>query len=319
MANELIWAYLIHLTSNYHGDFAPGDGGKCIKDTPIEWEKDVWTDTLNYLHGKNCCNTILVDVNDGVEYESHPEINAPGALTKSELSDEITKLRSMGFKVYPKLNFSACHDKWMGVYSRMLSTPLYYGFCKDVIDEISELFGNPELFHLGLDEECISTQENSHMCIIRGFDMYWHDAHYLFDLVEKRGARPWMWADHVWHTQKSRDAFLEKASKDVLYSNWYYGNWEHTSGWLHASLKAYEVLESHGFDQIPCGSTTVAPEYCHDNFKLTVENCTKTIAPERLHGFLMTSWAQTTQGGKAKLFEQADAMSEAYNFYYSKN
>ncbi|MBQ8758196.1 MAG: Tat pathway signal protein [Clostridia bacterium] len=318
MAKELIWAYLIHLSNNFGGDYPPGDGGECKKTEPLVLEKAVWTDALNYLHGKNCCNTILIDVNDGVEYESHPEINAPGAMTKAELADEIARLRKMGFKVYPKLNFSACHDKWLGVYSRMLSTPLYYQVCKDLIDEVSELFGKPELFHLGLDEECISTQANSHMCIIRGFDMYWHDAHYLFKCVEANGARPWMWADHIWHNPPSRDAFVAKASKDVLYSNWYYGNWEHTSGWLYDSLKAYEVLEAHGFDQIPCGSTTIAPEYCHDNMKLTVENCTKNVAPERLYGFLMTSWAMPTEKGKEKLFEQADAMAEAHDFYYGK-
>ena len=53
--------------------------------------------------------------------------------------------------------------------------------------------------------------------------------------------------------------------------------------------------------------------------KLTVENCTKTIAPERLHGFLMSSWARVTEQGKEKLFEQADAMKEAFDFYNSNN
>lgn len=316
MTKEMIWSYLLHLGNNMWGDFGPGDGGECLKTKAVQCDRTAWDKIVDYLHEKKCCNTILIDVGDGVEYESHPEINAPGCRTKKELADDIARMRSLGFKVYPKLNFSAAHDKWMGIYSRMLSTPAYYAFCKDVIDEISELFGKPELFHLGLDEECFSTQENSHMCIIRGFDMYWHDAHYLFKLVEANSARPWMWADHVWHNPKSMDAFINKASKDVLYSNWYYGNWEHTNGFLYDSMKGYEVLEAHGFDQLPCGGTaTMAPEYCHDNMKLTVENCSRIVAPERLCGFMMTSWSRTTDGGIDKLFEAADAMSDGFEYY----
>ena len=315
MKNEFMWGYLIHLGGGC--DFSPEDMGQCIKTVPLRCEKPIWREATEYLHGKNCCNAILIEVDDGVEFESHPEIKVPGAWTKAELADEIARLKSMGFKVYPHLNFSGCHDNWMGVYSRMLSTPQYYKFCKDLIDETSELFDKPEYFHIGFDEECYSTQENSTMCIIRGFDLYWHDVHWLSKVVEENGARPWMWADHVWHNPKSRDAFLEKASKELMYSNWYYGNWEHTSGWLRDSMDAYKILEDHGFDQIPCGSTTIAPEYCHDNMRLTVDHCLKNIAPERLHGFLMTSWAGTTSAGKEKLFEQADAMKEAYDFYNS--
>jgi hypothetical protein len=32
----------------------------------------------------------------------------------------------------------------------------------------------------------------------------------------------------------------------------------------------------------------------------------------------MTSWAGANAKGKEKLFEQADAMKEAYDFYYNK-
>ena len=225
----------------------------------------------------------------------------------------------MGFTVLPKLNFSAAHDKWMGIYSRMISTPQYYKFCKDIIDEVSELFGKPELFHLGMDEECHSVQTESPMCIIRGNDLLWHDINYLFDITEKAGARPWIWADHVWHTKESEKAFLENASKEALYSNWYYGDFKHTEGYLFNSMSSYETLEKNGFDQLPAGSNCDATiEFCRDNMKLTVEKCPEIIAPERLKGFMMTSWVMTTEKGRDRNLDAVDCMREAYDAYYKK-
>ena len=62
-------------------------------------------------------------------------------------------LRALGIEPLPKLNFSTCHDAWLGPYSRMVSTPAYYDVCRDLIDEVAELFGGPRFFHLGMDEE----------------------------------------------------------------------------------------------------------------------------------------------------------------------
>ena len=52
------------------------------------------------------------------------------------------------------MNFSAYHDLWLQEYGKsLISTPEYYKVCKDLIDEVCELFEYPEYFHLGLDEE----------------------------------------------------------------------------------------------------------------------------------------------------------------------
>lgn len=319
MAKELIWSYLVHLGECMWRDYGPGDFGQCIKTEPLSFHEPTWREISALLKEKGCCNTILIDLGEGVEYESHPEIKAPGSWSKQRLSEEISRLRSMGFKVYPKLNFSAAHDKWMGIYSRMVSTPQYYKFCKDIIDEVSELFSRPELFHLGLDEECISVQAKYPMCIIRGGDLLWHDINYLLDITRKNGARPWIWADYVWHDSVTQEQFIKNMPKDVLCSNWYYGDWTHTTDFLGRSIKGYSVLEENGFDQLPTGSNDErnVDFYCRDNIKLTVENCKKIIAPERLHGFMMTTWHMTTEEKKPRLIEAVEAMSDAHKFYIS--
>lgn len=319
MAKEFIWSYLVHLGECMWGDYGPGDGGKCIKTAPLSFDESTWKDISVRLKESGACNTILIDLGEGVEYESHPEIKAPSSWSKKKLADEIARLRSMGFKVYPKLNFSTGHDKWMGIYSRMVSTPQYYTFCKDIIDEVCELFSKPSLFHLGLDEECYSIQTKIPLCVIRNGDLWWHDVNYLFGLVEANGARPWIWADYVWHTKASEKDFIENMSHDVLCSNWYYGNWKHTEGFLADSMRGYSVLEENGFEQLPTGGNPYGTvEYCRDNMRLTVEKCVDIVSPEKLYGFMMTTWAMTTLEKKVQLDEAVDALTEAHKFYYSR-
>ena len=281
MSKELMWSFLVHLGESMWGDYPPGDGGKCINTNPVRFHEPTWHDISKRLKDEGCCNTILIDLGEGVEYESHPEIKVPGTWSKKKLADEIDRLRGMGFKVYPKLNFSTGHDKWMGIYSRMVSTPQYYAFCKDVIDEVSELFSNPELFHLGLDEEDIGIQSLIPLCIIRNDELFWHDVNYLFEITQKNGSRPWIWADYVWLNKKTREQFIKNMSREVLCSNWYYGDWTHTTDFFADSMRGYKDLEDNGFEQVPSGGNcNTVVEYCRDNMKFTVENCNKIISPD---------------------------------------
>lgn len=318
MSKEMIWSYLVHLGQCIWGDFPSGDGGYCTKTEPLVFHEPTWKEVSQKLKDDGKCNTILIDVGEGVEFESHPEIAAPGTWSKKKLSDEIIRLRSMGFKVYPKLNFSTGHDKWMGIYSRMVSTPQYYTFCKDVIDELCELFGNPELFHLGLDEECYAIQSKIPLCVIRNNDLLWHDINYLLKLTEANGARPWIWADYVWHTDNSKSEFIKNMSRDVLCSNWYYGDWTHTSDFWADSMEGYRTLEANGFEQLPTGGNCITtPEYCEDNMRLTVEKCSQIISQDKLAGYMMTTWEMTTEAKKDRLLAAADDLKVACDYYYS--
>lgn len=40
----------------------------------------------------------------------------------------------------------------------MVSTPAYYQCCKELIDEVTELFPSPRFFHIGMDEEKFNEQ-----------------------------------------------------------------------------------------------------------------------------------------------------------------
>lgn len=296
MAEKFIWSYLGHLGFNMWADPVEKDGIKCFPTRKgfqcasdhLRFDKDTWFKITDDLKDAGC-NQIVLDLGEGVQYESHPEIAVKGSWSKMKLSDELSRLRGMGFEVIPKLNFSTGHDEWLGIYSRMVSTPTYYKVCEDLIDEVCELFDKPRLFHLGMDEECFSIQETMNLCIIRHGDLYWHDFFKYVKSCEKNGARPWIWADYVWHNSRSRESFHKHMTKDILCSNWYYHRFEETNGWLYDSYSAYKDLEDHGFEQLPAASNC----YCPENMDLTVEHCVKTVAPERLKGFMMTTWMPT--------------------------
>lgn len=290
MANEKIWAFLAHLGYNMWADPLEKDGIHSIHTRGphgnarsfLRFDRDLWNEVTDRLAAAGA-NMIVLDIGEGIRYDSHPELAAEGAWSKDEVRRELDRLNGMGLEVIPKLNFSACHDEWMGVYARCLSTPMYYQFVEEIVAETAELFGNPRFFHVGMDEEDFGNQRYYNYVVIRQGELWWHDFNRLIACVEKTGARPWMWADYVWgHSEE----FLAKMSRDVVMSNWYYGNFENLPEDSTSGARAYDLLDKNGFDQIPGGSNWS----CDENFVRTVQYGRERLSDERTLGYLQTVW-----------------------------
>jgi hypothetical protein len=250
----------------------------------LRFDDSLWDDILRQMVEVGL-NMVVVDLGDGVQYESHPEIAVHGAWTLDRLRDELAKVRGMGLEPIPKLNFSACHDAWLGPYARCVSSDTYYQVCGDLIGEVVDLFDRPRFFHLGMDEETARHQRHHEYVLIRQYDLWWHDLEFLVERVEAAGVRPWVWSDYVWDHP---DAFYERMPKSVLQSNWYYGaEFSEEIGYV----KAYLDLDAHGYDQVPTGSNWSAD----GNIGGTVTYCRDHVAPERLLGFLQTVWRPTLE------------------------
>lgn len=297
MKNEKIWACLCHLGFNMWTDFEEKDGVKgfhfgenyeASATSRLRFQRDAWEKIVAMLV-KSGCNMIILDIGEGVRFDCYPEIAAEDAWSKDELRAELTRLRGLGFEVIPKLNFSTCHDEWMGPYCRMVSTPKYYEFVKNIIAECAELFDHPRFFHIGMDEEGIECQNDYNYVVIRQGDLWWHDFNFICDCVRDAGSRPWIWADYIWDHEK---IFLERMPKDVLMSNWYYGNFPDDYSASHKSTHAYELLAEHGFDQIPTGSLYFN---AHKNLPKTAEFARRHFNDEHLLGFMQTIWHSTTE------------------------
>lgn len=313
--HDFMWGVLVHLGTNMW--YEPWDKGHeaftQLWEIPgsykMRLDKNVWDEYMVYL--KECgVNTIVLDLGDGMIYDSHPEIAIEGSWTKTEMRVELKKLNEMGFEVVPKLNFSSCHDAWMKEYSRMLSTSVYYKFCEDIINEVCELF-KPRFFHIGFDEETYDVQKHYSYVVVRQGRLWWNDLYKLVDMVEKNGARVMMWSDYMCDHPEE---YLEKCPKSVIPCNWYYDdifdfNGEEIDSEIKMRLRPFELLEKHGFDQIPGGSSY----YRDDNITNLVKYCKEKISKEHLLGFIQTSWASVTEKEREKVFKSGTLLSKAIN------
>ena len=272
----------------------------------LRFDEEVWRRLTDRMVQKGF-NAVVMDLGEGCIYPSHPELAVKGSWSAERLQKELARLRGIGIEPIPKLNFSTCHDTWLKEYGRMVSTPEYYRVCADVIRDVCEIFDKPRLIHLGYDEENFGNQRKYAYAVVRQGELWWHDFLFFVKTVEKLGMRPWIWSDKIWH---GKDEFLSRMPKSVMQSNWYYRQWfdfESIPKERRVHLESFLTLEKAGFDQIPCGSNWA----CDENIAGLVRFCRKNIAPERLKGFLMTTWGPTLPNHEAKLLRGIDLAAAA--------
>lgn len=290
--SEFLWGNLVQLGMNMWSDVPVKSWGHMSEDhlpyvsqaDHLRCDEEVWNAITQQMADEGM-NLILMDIGEGIQLESHPELAVKGSWSIEKTRQELQRLRSLGLEPIPKLNFSTAHDIWLKEYSRMVSTPAYYRTCADVIREVADIFDKPRFFHLGYDEETYGHQSQYDYVVVRQGELWWHDFLFFVKTVEDLGIRPWIWSDYLWHHQ---DLFLERMPRSVLQSNWYYGN---DFSEKSAYAQAYITLEKHGFDQIPTGSNWA----CDENFGLTVDFCREHISPQKLKGFLQTPWKATAK------------------------
>jgi len=318
---SMIWANLIHLSYNMWEDNTTpkykDDNYQCTScQEAREWahcfrpeltfDDSTWNVLLKQMVAAGM-NMVIIDLGDGIQYESHPEIAVKNAWTPAKLKVELAKMRKMGLEPIPKLNFATTHDAWLKEYSRMVSTDTYYGVCKDLIEEVSILFNHPRFFHLGMDEETAAHQVNQNYAVIRQKDLWWGDLYFFIGEVEKNGIRPWIWSDYAWH---NAEIFFRKMPKSVLQSNWYYNasfDLNTLTGVNKTYVELYNKLEANGYDQVPTGSNHYVPT----NFESTVDYCKKLIDPTRLSGFMTAAWRPTLDSCLDRHKEAIDQVGNA--------
>ena len=330
--HPMLWGCFFHLGYNTYADrddpawFARANNPHLSARSRLRFDRGLWHDVVDKMVASGL-NTVVLGLNEGVRYASHPEIAAEDAWTTAELRAELARLRGLGLEPIPKLNFSTAHDAWLGPYARMVSTETYYRVCTDLIAEICELFDGPRLFHLGYDEEDLANQRSYEYVVIRQHDLWWRDFLFFVEQVERAGARPWIWSDYIWD---HRAEFCRRMPKSVVQSNWYYdpdfdleadeANFERSRATYGRDperedrttpLRAFLELEKHGFDQIPAGSINHTYGQPRDNFAGLVPFCRQQIAPERLLGFLQTVWRPVLEEFRDRHLAAVERIAEA--------
>ena len=252
-------------------------------------QKSAWRKIVDFLP-QNGINTVLIDMAEGVQYDSVPEISCKGAWNKYEFREELEHIRAWGMIPIPTFNFSATHDAWFGEYGRMVSTPQYYRAIENLLSETAELFDYPEYIHIGLEEELPHCQNGYGLCVCRNEEVFWHDADFLFKTVRKNKARPWIWGDGFWY---STETYLKNTPKDVLVSNSMYQRiYELEPGdWHLRALEAFQTVAENGFDYLPMVSTCYRELNAYDILEYVRRQCPQ----EKLKGFISTPWCRTSE------------------------
>ena len=306
MAKKFIKGILIHIGTNLWYEVGNNRGGgekvwQRAGSDKMRFEKDLFWELVD--HAKACgINTVVLDLADGIVYESHPELGIEGSIEREELMEMIKRLRELGLDIIPKLNFSTCHDVWLKDYSRMVSTKPYYDVCRDIINEVCDVF-EPEIIHLGMDEENYENQSKYDCAVVRQNDLWWHDLRFLVDVVESRGAKAMIWSDYARHRP---DEFTKKCPKSVVQCPWYYFNkfeGDLTEG-ERIRVEPFLRLADAGYTIIAGGSN----EYFKENVSLLDEFCRKRLPQDCYTGIIQTTWVATTEKWRAPLFEAVELM-----------
>ena len=315
-----IWAYFIQLGHNmWREECSPIESrGPAICQATGRYcpemitDRKVWREVVDFL--PSCgFNTLVIDIGEGMQYDTHPELSVPGAWTKDELRAEVKRIRAMGLEPVPKLNFSSFHDSWLKDYSRMKGTAKYYEVVKELIDEVCEVFAPVKYFHVGMDEEEVPNHKKA-LTIIRCTDMWYHDLYYYMSCVEKHGARTWLWGGYY---LQHREAFVRKMPKECLISK---GCYERVPAFKNGERELYrgfiimKELTRLGYDQVPAFSTWA----CHQNAAQTVLFCRdEGLIDEHLLGFLAVPWQGTDEVSRYLLLDEAHRTKYARELFES--
>jgi len=207
--NEKKWIFYVTLSDNMWG-------GK--KRDALSFEDEAW-DLVLPAAAEHDFNTILLDVGDGVRYNSHPELALSNSKSRYWVKEQIKKAADLGIKILPRVNFSANHGIWLGEYTRMISTKTYYNVCRDIILEVCDIFDGPDVLSLCMDEENADHVEYDYNVVRQGA-LLWHDLQYLFDCTNEAGAIPWIATDIM---LRNPEEFPKNMGVDnMILGPWYY-------------------------------------------------------------------------------------------------
>lgn len=298
----------------------------------LDFDEAAW-DELLHCAAENGFDQIVLDLGEGVQYQTHPELARKGAWSTDRVRAEVKRCRDLGIALIPKLNFSATHHLWLGEYRRMMSTKIYYDVCRDLIEEVWELFEHPEYIHLGMDEEG-DPQFFAQLDMVhyRQGELIWHDLKYLCDCVLKCGAKPWIWGDMcVYHPEEFRKRI---PYEDVVLSPWIYFAIRREHWTLVASKQRYidsnegkmgvtymeeapiwqtmtregVIAANEGYKTVPCASIWGECEYCNDD---VVEHFVNNCDPKNLIGFMTAPWVRTNMKNIDNIKQSIKALAAA--------
>ena len=220
----------------------------------LRCDKPLWDDVLDKMVEIGM-NMVVIDLGEGVRYDSHPELAVHGSWTpRAAAGGAGAHPRRWAWSRSPS-STSPPRTTMPGWGPMLAPSPptAYYDVCKDLIAEVIALFDKPRFFHLGMDEEtAAATSATIEYAVMRQYDLWWHDLYFLVEQVEKDGV-----------ARLDLVGLRLASSRRVLWQDAQVGAAEQLVLWRRVRprscecVKAYVDLEEHGYDQVPTGSNWI--------------------------------------------------------------
>lgn len=263
-------------------------------------------------------NCLMLEVNYGFEFQSHPELRASAhPITKAGAKRFAEACRAQGIELVPQFQCLA-HQSWakntgplLTKYPELDLTPGAYPnndgiYCREwdptnpktneivfaLIDELIDAFG-AKAFHVGMDEVFLLKDKHATATKDRDpADVYAQVVNDLHaHLVDKQGVTMLMWSDRLidgdtwnmgeWEASKVGTApAVDKIPKDVILCPWHY-----------EPRKAYEsvpYLMDKGFRVLPASWKNVEAS------NALIRYSREQARDERLVGHIFTTWSNRT-------------------------
>jgi len=233
-------------------------------------------------------NMLIIDLADGVEYRSLPELKRHYSVPMTTLQELVACARQEGLEVVPKLNFSKSkeprmsHNSWFRPYDELPDNDAYWAKAFQLIDEIIEVTKPERYFFVGMDEDFLRTP-TEYVSALRA----------LHDGLAKRGLRTVMWNDTA-HVAAGMFGCVEKAlaAEDNAARDIVHVLWDYTPLEAHVAERVQD-MKAKGLD------VWIAPGSRGED----VEQWKQLAVQKGCSGMVMTAWAPVTERNRRRFLD----------------
>lgn len=213
-------------------------------------------------------NTLMLEVNNSLQYERHVDIASKDAPTKAELRQLVNYARERFIEVIPQVqtfghfNYVLNNPKYrhlaeltqphkrFGFWTYCPSNPDVYSLVFDMFEEVIEAF-QPRYFHIGHDEITFVPMGICSRCKGRPpHELLAHDIIKLHNFLKRKGLTMLMWGDQLLPTHNGGAPYYTALAtdiipKDIIICDWHYSPWKDYPSLIY--------FAQHGFRAIACG------------------------------------------------------------------
>jgi len=284
---------------------------------PQAQRMDVTKELLTTLMVPARMNVLVLEVNYGFRFQSHPELECRG-LDKAQARQFAALCRQHGIRLIPLFNCLG-HQSWAGNTGALLAkypqfdeTPHVPAdnkgiYCRewcpslpevdkvvfDLLDELIDAF-DADALHVGMDEVFLIGDDKCPRC--RGKDkgeLFAGVVNRLHrHLVKEKGVEMLMWGDRLldasvfpygsWEASKTGShRAIERIPKDIIMCDWHYE--------LREDYPSVRFFQQQGFRVLP------AP-WKNPDAAVALIRCARKDATDKMLGVLFTGWSAGGNG-----------------------